>query len=62
MAPARLSHSEQDGFALTGETSSHQVHSLVAPVDLGTQHPFESFLTQRLERSAAVFLLETFLG
>lgn len=62
MAPARLSHSEQNGFALTGETSSHQVHSLVPPVDLDTQDPFESLLTQRLQRSVAVLLLETFLG
>lgn len=62
MAPARLSHSDQHGFALTGETDSNQVHLRVAPVGLGTQNPFESLIAQRLERSAAVLFLETFLG
>ncbi len=62
MAPARLSHSDQHGFALTGETDSNQVHLRVAPVDLGTENPFEFLSTQGLEGPVAAFLLKAFLG
>ena len=62
MAPARLSHSDQDGFALTGETDSNQVHLCVAPVDLGTQNPFELLSTQCLKGAVTALLLKACFG
>ncbi len=62
MTPARLSHSDQDGFALTRETDSNQVHLWVAPVDFGTENPFEILSTQCLEGPVAALLLEAFFG
>ena len=60
MASLRLSHSDQHGLALPGETHTDQVHLFIATVDPGALNPFESLLLQSLERGVAAFLLKPF--